>query len=177
MAATPLPANLARALAALRKNLGISLANYDVADQNTRRSYKDKRHSIDLGKIQSLRSAAISAADRGLTQSGIHLNAATEVNKAAGQSLNAASSQMTSSLADIAKKRLQAQSDYNKRKAELEQEATGSITPVGGFKPKIPKPVVAAPVSATPKPPRPVQPKVPTKKPLPTKQKLTAGVA
>lgn len=173
--AIALPSNMRDILAQLTKKLGIDLADLDYTEQAKRRGHENNVQNMALSRIGRLKNSAISMADRGLSQSGIALNQATELNKASDQELGAASQNLSSELSSIARKRIQAQSEYALKKAELERNAIAATAPET-FVPTPPagKPKAKAPTNTsggTPPPRRPAGYVEPT----PTKRTALAG--
>ncbi len=139
--AVALPSSYANILQKLMKQLGVNLANYDYEEQGKRRGYNNSVVGIKEKKGSSLFNSSAGMADRGLTQSGVALQQATDISKAADKDLGTAAQGLSSDLSALARKRLTAQSDFNLRKAELERQAVGEQTPIA-------PPVAPRPVSA-----------------------------
>lgn len=127
--ALALPAELAAALQAAYQKLGSSLADLDFEEQNKRRTFEDILAGLLRNKEGSLRSNAYNMADRGLTQSGINLAQNVDINTAYDRDMFSKTGAFNTDLSDIARRRLEAQANYNTLQGDLERQAAAMAAP------------------------------------------------
>jgi len=119
-------------LAQLYQKLTANLADYDYEEQAKRRLYDQQLHTGRLGRESSMTNSSINMADRGLNRSGIALQDHVGVNQAYDAKNAEYAGGFNADLASLARKRLEAQTQYNLEKAELErQSALGAALSTG----------------------------------------------
>lgn len=119
MATAAIAPGYSEMLAQLYQKLGAMLSQYDYEEQSANRRYENDIYNIGLQRPKALQNSTIGMADRGLNRSGIALQQHTDVNKAYDTKSSEAANLKTQTLADLARKRLQAQIEYNLQKAQL----------------------------------------------------------
>jgi len=132
---------LSNLLHGLYKALGLNLAGLDYEEQDKRRGLETNLVNAAKTRTNALRSSSIDMADRGMTQSGVALQQATKVNMAGDENVAQLNQGFQGDLSSIARKRVQAESDYNLKKLELEHQATSAQDPLTAL-PTTPLPTV-----------------------------------
>lgn len=85
----------------------------DEEENQTRTSYQSALDDLQKNRRSSVRDLGVNMADRGLTHSGINLQANLDTNAGYDTQQSRLGTDMTSNLARIAKKRLVDDSNYN----------------------------------------------------------------
>jgi len=123
MASLNLPGNFNQMLSSLFQKLGANLSGLDYEEQDKRRKYEQGLYSLGQERPRAMQSSSTNMADRGLNRSGIALQQHTDVNNSYDTKGAGLAQDFSSSLSDIARKRLQAKIDYDLQQAELERQA------------------------------------------------------
>lgn len=170
-----LTTDLKSVLDGLFKSLGINLSGLDYQEQDKRRALENNLYNSLQNRKKSLTRSTINMADRGLTQSGIALQQASDVNLAADTADAGLQQGFDSDLASIARKKLAAETDYNTKKLDLEHQAT-SNTPIEAYTPAVstPQTQVALQTLSNKAASMPQQQVQTTSKPATTKPSTTA---
>ena len=111
----------------LYQALGLTGANLDYQSQEYGMNFNNQQRLINNGMTEGLRGNSTRNADRGLSQSGIALQLDTDTRNRADQQLGKATQGFDSNLQAVARKRLQAEAEYNLNKLNLEKNLKGAV--------------------------------------------------
>jgi hypothetical protein len=102
--------------AAFRKYAAMQ-ANLDSEEYNANKAATETKMKMDRNLKSGEKSLADTMASKGMTHSGVNLDKNVELKKAYGEDSAAADQAQATLLSNIAKKRLEAESEYNTAKA------------------------------------------------------------